>query len=889
MTTMKRQLPVLAVMLCILAAVVSVTAGAEEGIYDDNLYYTKYYVEDIDGDLAIAITGYDGNKTEIEIPSEIEGLPVTRIEAYAFYNCSDLTQVEIPNSIKYIGPGAFSECSNLTNISLPDSPIYIGRSAFEYNVCDNGYIGNHLIYQYTGVYYAIREGTKSIADGAFDNWAAGTSLKHLFIPDSVLCIADRALEYCSNLTDIYYQGTEEEWYNVSVGESNFALYNANIHYNCTNSDKIIIEEGECGEYGNVIWTLDTEGTLTISGDGKIKSYAFSKYNFNHTNLIKNVVIESGITNIGYNAYQDCSNLETITISDTVTQIDSLTEAGYDSDKLLPSFRAINVDKDNPEYSSVDGVLFNKEQTILIKYPKGKTDENYNAANSLEMIGAEAFKDNSHIKEILFPSGCPLTVIGNAAFENCSQLANIKIPNGVSDIGHGAFRRCVSLAEIDVPYGVTRLSDLFDGCTLLSAVTIPDTVVEVLGDTFRDCASLVEINIPKNVETFSVPYGCSSLKAINVDTENETFCSENGVLFNKTKTILLRFPEALVCDIYEIPDTVTKISSKAFRDCSKVKIIKMANSVSEIASAAFWGCDAQSITISENVAVIDTTTFEECHSLTDITLPDNLTEIRNAAFRDCSALKSVYIPSTVTFIAYDAFNCCGSLEGIEVDSSNENYTSIDGVLFNKDCSKLIQYTCGSSNTLYKIPDCVVDVDCYTFANSQHLTDVILSRNMKTIREDTFRECPALTNVILPKGIEKIEASAFFDCKALKSIYYEGSENEWDTVDLWYSYDEAGRDLYVIKAEKIFNTVLPSPEKCFRTEHRENSIAVINTSEIPQRADVIIANYENNVLKELSITPTQFYGGETKEYIIDNTMEVKVFVWDNLLRMMPLEIG
>lgn len=857
---MKRKILEVMMAVCVFVIFGTYTAKAE-GMYGDYLYYEKYYATGnfVDEDLEIVITGCKGNRTEIEIPDEIDGLPVTRIDGYAFYNYSDLTKIIIPPRVNYIGNAAFSGCPNLTSISLPDSPIYIGRGAFDYEVCEDGYIGSHLIYKYANTICLIKEGTKSIADGAFDNYSAFTKMTHLFIPDSVKCIADRAFEQCNVLTDVYYQGTEEEWYNINVGDSNFALYRADFHYECNDFNKVIINEGKCGD--SAVWTLNAEGTLTISGEGEIKGYSFSEYNFDNYEYIKNVVIESGITNTGNCAYDGCKMLESITLSDTVTTIDFMTEGSHKKD--LSSFKAINVDDNNPKYSSADGVLFNKDKSRLITYPQGKQDESYTVASTV-------------------------TCIGVGAFENCSKLTNILLPESITEIEFAAFEKCVSLKEISIPYGVTRLDCVFRGCTSLTNVAIPDTVTDMWKYNFDDCASLVEINIPKSVESFGVSSGCSSLKAINVDAENEKYHSENGVLFDKEKTVLLRCPEALECDRYIIPDTVTNIAADAFEDCSKIKNIEMPDSVTEIGSAAFWGCNVESVKMSENVAIIDTMTFDDCQALTEITLPQNLSEIGGAAFKNCKSLKSVYIPSSVISIQDDAFNGCSSLEKIEVDKNNESYTSIDGVLFNKDCSKLIQYSCGSLNTVYKIPDSVINIGHGTFANSQHLTDVILSRNMEIISEYTFNECPLLTNVTLPRGIKEIAAASFFDCKSLKNIYYEGTETEWRSVSFSYRYDNMGRDLYIVRAEKHFNADLPLAEKCFMIETAQNQASVKNTSSIPQRAGIIIATYENSKLINLSSEQTLFNSGETKTYEFDDSKEMKIFVWYSIKSMYPLNM-
>ena len=251
-----------------------------------------------------------------------------------------------------------------------------------------------------------------------------------------------------------------------------------------------------------------------------------------------------VTSIGYMAFRFCDSLTSITIPNSVTS----TFRGFDGCEKLTQ---INVDTANTVYSSVNGVLFSKDKTELIKYPEGKADTSY------------------------------------------------AIPNGVTSIGYGAFYDCYSLTSITIPDSVTSIGTMaFEDCSSLTSITIPDSVTSIDRHAF---------------------FVCRKLNQINVDTANTAYSSVNGVLFNKGKTELIRYPEGKADTSYAIPNGVTSIGNSAFYGCSNLT----------------------SITIPDGVTIIDINAFQYCRSLTSITIPDSVTYISAEAFDGCDSLKAAY--------------------------------------------------------------------------------------------------------------------------------------------------------------------------------------------------------------------------------------------------------
>ena len=237
------------------------------------------------------------------------------------------------------------------------------------------------------------------------------------------------------------------------------------------------------------------------------------------------------------------------------------------------------------------------------------------------IGNQAFEGCANLTSVIISYG--VTNIGTSAFADCVRLTEIDIPNSVTTIGSFAFARCTSLTSIVIPNSVTIIGiDAFRDCTALASVIIGESVTNIGSWAFAGCTSLTSIMIPSSVTSIgsSVFNGCTNLTAIDVDTENPAFSSENGVLFNKNKTGLIRFPQGKQVTDYSIPNSVTDIWSNAFDGCANLTNIVIPNSVTNISAQAFRGCT----------------------SLTSIVIPNSVTRIGWGAFDGCRNLSDIYV-------------------------------------------------------------------------------------------------------------------------------------------------------------------------------------------------------------------------------------------------------
>jgi hypothetical protein len=219
-------------------------------------------------------------------------------------------------------------------------------------------------------------------------------------------------------------------------------------------------------------------------------------------------------------------------------------------------------------------------------------------------------------------GSGVTSIGDAAFFGCSGLGNITIPDSVVTIGNGAFYSCTNLSGIVIPNSVTNIGEAaFYSCGALTNATLGSNVVSIGTSAFRKCTNLTAVAIPNSVTNIGVATfrDCSNLADITVNAANPTYCSLDGVLFDKDLTVLIQYPEGKTGD-FTIPTTVTAIDDYAFHNCKRVESLILPNDVLSIGAGA----------------------FRNCTQLNSVTIPGSITNIGAYAFADCTDLTDVYV-------------------------------------------------------------------------------------------------------------------------------------------------------------------------------------------------------------------------------------------------------
>ena len=216
------------------------------------------------------------------------------------------------------------------------------------------------------------------------------------------------------------------------------------------------------------------------------------------------------------------------------------------------------------------------------------------------------------------------------------------------------------------------------------------------------------------------------------------------------------------------DGVKVTSIWGFAHCASLESVKIPSSVKNIYDCTFEDCaNLANVTISNGVVSIGASAFSLCKSLRSITIPDSVTSIGSYAF-ECTGLTNVMIPESVTSIGYIAFASCESLKNIEVADTNTAYCSVNGVLFNKDKTEIIQYPAGNADSYYAIPESVKSIAWSAFQGCERLANVEIPDSVIDIGNSAFSNCKNLKNIIIPDSVTSIEISAFLNCESLTSI-------------------------------------------------------------------------------------------------------------------------
>jgi hypothetical protein len=354
-----------------------------------------------------------GSLTGMLLPANLTG-----IGEYAFENCYSLTGMTIPDSVSEMGESVFSNCYRITAVTLPASLEYLNLSIFSlYSGLMEVHVGvnsarfadidgvlfdkamTKLLFYPGGRSgeYVIPDGVKTIAEGAFGDCP---SLTVLTVPVSVTTIEDYSVGDCYSLTDVYYGGIHSEWERIVRLDYNHSLQNVTLH--------ALIARGICGT--DLIWSLDDNGVLMISGNGDMSPSASDSdwVNYVDRDAVRSIRFEEGVTSIYFMAFIGCSNLTEVSIPASVTSI------GKSCFYNCVSLTGIHVSEDNPNYADIDGVLFNKDKTTLICCPGGRS-------------GAYAI-----------PAGTD--AIANSAFSRCG-LTVVRIPASVTAIQPSSFSAC----------------------------------------------------------------------------------------------------------------------------------------------------------------------------------------------------------------------------------------------------------------------------------------------------------------------------------------------------------------------------------------------------------------------------------------------------------------
>ncbi len=773
---------------------VSAHAAADRQVTDSGVWGNLSWTLYDDGELYIS---GDGDMPLVTYPQEIpwarykldilsvsmEG-NITELGFYAFRGCTNLKSVTIPESVTRILSEAFSGCTSLTSVTIPENVTTIGRSAF--NGCASltsvtipgkvSSIGDYAFFGCTGLTSVTIPGSvTSIGSGAFSGCTGLTSVS---IPASVTSIDGYVFQGCTKLKDIYITDLSA-WLNI-----NFSSYYSNPLY-----------------FG---------GNLYLNGE-----------------LLTELVIPSGVTEIGDYVFLGYTSLTSVTIPEGVTSIG-------------------------------DSAFYNCTSLSSVAIPEGVTS-----------IGFRAFGNCTGLTSVTIPEG--VTSIGYRAFGGCTGLTSVTIPASVDEIGDSAFSGCTGLTSVTIPEGVTSIGDLaFYGCTSL-------TNAEFLGNAPELGGSVVFGRVDDN---FIIYYHAGATgwttptwngyRSACIDTPDEysALDADNRNSQHIQFTLNDEAHTATVTGGYNgsggghvvIPDTVTKggvsykvigIGSTAFQNNVYVKSVELGANISSISAEPFYGCvnltefrlsgenDKYSVEdgILYDCVKYNLYIYPAGRTAEEFRVPGTVKTISAGAFSEAKNLKTVEITSNVTSIGREAFGGCTGIETLRLpfiggsanDSNNFDYIfrdvwgekySLKTVVISGESLRGGDFDCstnlvGSIESL-TLPSCGGSIPGSSFRNCESLSELVFTDTgavmengvlnipgtVTSIEYGAFFNCKGIREVNIPAATSSISDSAFQGCDGLRS-FTVAADNPNYSSDKWgVLFSKDGSTLIQYPASRVW---------------------------------------------------------------------------------------
>ena len=684
--------------------------GGTEVVYSEGLAYS---LSDDASFYSVSGIGkcYD---TDIIIPPEYKGLPVTEIAPYAFYNLRSIQSIVLPESIEKIGEYAFLGCYSI-DYSEFDNAYYLGTLENKYAFL--------ILAESTDIStLKISESTKLIAPYAFSGCSM---LESVTMPDSVEFIGAYAFKDCVKLKSVMLGNGIK-----SVGFSAFI--------NCKSLEYTIYSGGKyIGSSSNpYLLFVSAAGRqieeCSIHEDTKI----IASFAFEYCGTLEYIEVPEGVIEIGSNAFGYCSSLETVKLPQTLS--------------VIPSYLF---------YECIS--LKNAELPSQAKYISDycfygcESLESINLSSGLKSIQKHAFSGCKKLSSIAFSE--KLENIGENAFFGCKALTDIVLGNLVEKISDYAFAECTAIERIQLSSELVEIGKYaFNNNTSLTALNLPNKL-EIIGEgAFVNCCLISEISIPESIKTIGANafYGWAGLVSVNV-TNLTKWC---GVEFGNSSanplfyanTLLL---DSLVVNEIDIPDGVEQISAYSFYGYSTLTRVKIPKSVKAIADHA----------------------FEECYRLIEIVnLSDLEIEIGKRSFGEI-ALNALSITdsveNTAIFTDTDGFVFCQTEQTLYLVGYIGNESKI--ILpsnFKGRSYKISNYAFFRNEFIseVEISESVSEIGRYSFAECKLLKDVIISDTVVCIESSAFALCESLASVTLGANLASIGESAFYSAQALREI-------------------------------------------------------------------------------------------------------------------------
>ena len=827
--------------------------------------------------------------SNIVIPEAIDGYQVNSIGAGAFQGCDTVTDFSIPETVIAIEDNAFAGCTGITSLTIPRSVTSIGSETFSGCGGLNNLIllnptppdmGANAMAGCTAVVsvplsgvdaYKAKEGwdaysSQIVGYGTetytvfFDGQSATTSANpasKAVVPPAVtvgqLPISPTKTGYNFGGWFTEPEGAGTEFTASTIVSSNITVYAKWNEYSYTvrfNDQGATTPVGDPSKTvaspNTTVGTLPTEPAYSgfYFGGWNTKSDGTGTYFDANTPVTADITVYAiWMANPTFTVTFDSEGATNYATKQIQVVSPNTTTGELPTDPVRNGFtfkgwykgREGTGEKFTASTIVTGNITVYASWTALIRYE----------VNGLNATITGLTTEGRALSQIQIPETIDtytVTSIGSYAFEECSNLTSITLPDTIASIGDNAFYRCSKLASINLPNGLPNIGNrVFYQCTNLTSINLPESITSIREEAFYQ-SGLTSIRIPAGVVSIgeNAFRGCSLTEvtisdyAIRYFTSIFNYCGvKNVIIINGTTTIYEQaFNGYTSLTNITIPNSVTSIGTNAFRGCTGFKSITIPDSVTTIGEYVFEGCTGLtsitiptrvtsigasafsgcigliSITIPNSVTSMGTSVFSGCTGLTEVTLSNGMTCIEGSTFYNCTELTSITIPNSVTSIGSNAFERCTSLTSITiptnvtsigwntfadtglteilVNENNNSYCSYGGVLFNKNKTELL--TCPSrKNGSYIVPNSVISIGEVAFSSCSLLTNITIPNSVTSIGSYAFYRCSNLTSIRVENTIPPTGANLFGLCTSLSKIYVPSSSVEtYKTANEWKSY-------------------------------------------------------------------------------------------------------
>ena len=659
-------------------------------------------------DGGLYITGYRlYGQEQLDIPSEIDGIPVVGILSL---EDAEAKRITIPDSVTTIGENAFHQVYGLESIAIGSGVNYLDVNMFAF--CD----------VLTSITVSKNNPNYCDEDGVLYNKQKTVLVAYPLAKGEDYTVPASVTDIDVLNCDIY------GFLNVTIAEgSKMFVTEDGVTYNANKTKVIFCDKNKSGNYimPNTVTEIAENafsGCTELTGvtvSDKVTSIVYSAF-YDCASLTQ-ITLPSQLVSIGDWAFQGCSELSELSVPSSLKSVGSFAFfscEGLSKVNITDLTSWCNIDfsglESNPIYYA-DTVCINGVQVTEMQIPNGVT-----------RINDYAFAGYSGLETVTIPGS--VKEIGVSAFTGVNDLKAITIPNSVTEIGFEVFSGCASLQSVSIGAGLTEIPDFAFCGSGLEQVTVPKNITRIGSSAFSYCFNLKEVVFTNsNVEIGSGAFAGCPLEELNLPDGIKN--AGGQAAFANTNLTKLT-----------LPNSVTGIAYGNFAGCEALAEIDIPESVVSMGGHAFdrtawYGAQPDGevylehvfygykgtmpanteISLKDGTTVIADFALEDQKNLTKLTLPEGMKTVGFWAFYDCSGLSEINIPASVTDIDTSAFAGCSSLTAINVSPDNQNYKSIDGVLFNKDGTELL-WCPKRDNARYEVPKSVTKIATGAFSDS-----------------------------------------------------------------------------------------------------------------------------------------------------------------------------